>query len=124
MALDFAKDKIEVRYNSADYGPFTFDLQQVLPSGVTISDVTIRSFLGKYDQKDDLGDATETTSELVDAVKSGVSGSYGVAVYFNYPSTLTYRNTDHTLVFEVTMSNNGTHNYYFQRAYVTNEGTS
>lgn len=123
MALDFAKDKIEVRYNSVDYGPFTFDLQKVLPSGVTISSVTVKSFLGKFDQKDDLGDATETTSELINAAKSGVSGSYGVAVYFNYPSTLTNRNADHTLVFEVTMSNNATHNYYFQRVYVTNEGS-
>lgn len=122
MALDFAKFKIEVRYAAVDYGPFTFDFEDALPTGTTISAVTLKSFLGKLDQNDDLGDETETTSELVDAVKTAVSGNYGVAAYFNYPSTTTNQNADHTLVFELTLSNGAEHCYYGQRVYVTNQG--
>jgi hypothetical protein len=123
MALDFDKSKIEVRYASTDYGPFTFDFQDALPGTTTISSVTLKSFLGKLDQNDDLGDQTETTAELIDAVKTAVSGNYGVAAYFNYPSTTTNQNANHTLVFELTLSNGAVHAYYFQRVYVTNQGS-
>lgn len=123
MALDFAKFKIEVRYAALDYGPFTFDFEDALPTGTTVSSVTLKSFLGKLDQNDDLGDETETTAELIDAVKTTVSGSYGVAAYFNYPTTAAWQNEDHTLVFELTLSNSAEHAYYGQRVVTTNQGS-
>ena len=118
MAADFPTFKIEVRYNSLDYGPFSFDFEDACPSGVTVSSATVRSFLGKYDTDDDLSDFTETTSELVDTAKTAVSGNYTVNVYFNFPGTSTNQDLKHTLVFEITFSNSGTHNYHGQYVWV------
>ena len=118
MATDFARFKIEVRYNTVDYGPFAFDFEDACPSGVTVNDVTLRSFLGKVDMDDDLADFTETTSELIDTVKTAVSGDYGVDAFFNYPSTLTNQGAKHSLIFEITFSNTGTHNFYGQYIWV------
>lgn len=113
--LDFSKEKIEIRGTSTDYGPFTFDFQDALPSGVTVSSVTVESYLGKITPEDELSGQTETTDELIDAVKTAVSGSYGVAVYFNYPTTDAYNSDkDHTLIFKLTLSNDAKHDYWFQ----------
>jgi hypothetical protein len=110
---DFETRKIEVRYYSTDYGPFQFDLEEALPSGTTISTVTVKSYLTKIDREDDVADYTETTSELIDAVKTVVSGNYGVNVYFNYPTTAAYvGGAKHTLLFEITLDNGAKHVYY------------
>ena len=111
--LDFDYFTIEIRYKSLDYGPFGFRLRKALPKGVTLSSVVLRSFLGHVEPGDDLSAATETTSELIDAVKTNVSSSYIISAYFDYPTTPDYAGgKQHTLVFEVTMSNGATHPYY------------
>lgn len=118
MAADFPRFKIDVRYNSLDYGPFSFDFEDACPSGVTVDDVTLRSFVGKVDIDDDIDDYTESTDELVDLAKTVVTGNYTVNAYFNFPSTSTYQNEKHSLVFEITFSNDGTHNYIGQYVWV------
>jgi len=114
MAADFPRFKIEVRYKSSSYGPFSFDFEDACPSGITVDSVTVRSFLGKVDIDDDLDDYTETTSELIDTTNVAVTGNYTVNVYFNFPTTTTNMEEKHSLVFEITFSNGGTHNYIGQ----------
>ena len=76
--------------------------------------MTVKSYLGKVNPGDDLTAETDTSSELVDTVKTVVLSSYVVSVYFNYPTTATnYGDVTHTLIFEVTLSNGATHAYYF-----------
>jgi len=118
MAADFPRFKIDVRYKSLDYGPFSFDFEDACPSGVTLNDVTVRSFLGKVDIDDDLDDYTETTSELIDSGNTAVSGDYDVNVYFNFPSTTTYMEEKHSLVFEIEFSNSATHSFIGQYVWV------
>jgi hypothetical protein len=114
MAMDFDKTKIEIRYNSTDYGPFKFDFTNAIPSGTTLSSVTVKSYLGKVNPEDALASETDTSSELVDTVKTVVSSSYIVSVYFNYPTTAAYKSdVAHTLIFEITLSNSAKHAYYF-----------
>jgi len=114
MAADFPRFKIDIRYKSVDYGPFSFDFEDACPPSVTLTSVVLRSFLGKVDVDDDLDDYTETTSELVDSGKTAVSGSYGVDAYFNFPTTAAYMELKHSLVFEITFSNTATHNFIGQ----------
>jgi hypothetical protein len=123
MAADFSRFKIDVRYNSLDYGPFSFDFEDACPTGTTVSDITLRSFLGKVDIDDDIDDFTESTSELIDTAKVAVSGDYGVNAYFNFPTTTTYHGEKHSLVFEITYSNAATHNFYGQYVWVREQAT-
>jgi len=123
MATDFPKFKIDIRYNSLDYGPFSFDFTDACPTDITVSDVTLRSFVGSVDIDDDLDDFTESTDELIDAAKTVVTGSYTVNAYFNFPTTAAYQGTRHSLVFEITFSNEGTHNFYGRSIWVR-EATS
>lgn len=110
---DFPTQKISINYKSTDYGPFNFDLEDAIPTGLTISDVTLKSYLGRVNEGDDLDDETDTTSECVDSTLTAVNGNYTVDAYFNYPSTSAYQNQLHTLIFEITFSGNGgTHAYY------------
>jgi len=110
---DFDYGEIEIRYNSSDYGPFNFDLEDVAPPGATISSVTIKSYFGNVDVGDNLSLATETTTQLIDIVKSGPNGDYTIAAYFDYPGVAFEGN--HTLFFEVIWSNGAVHAYTFYK---------
>lgn len=118
MATDFARFKIDIRYNTLDYGPFAFDFEDACPSNVTVTGVVLRSFCGKVDTDDDIASYTESTSELIDTGKTAVSGDYGVDAFFNYPTTAAHQGEKHSLVFEITFSNGGTHNFYGQYTWV------
>ena len=72
--MDFEAGTIVIRYSSTDYGPHAFDLENALPSGATLSSVTVRSFVGRVTEDDDLTDETESTSELIDAALTAISG--------------------------------------------------
>lgn len=109
--MDFEKKTIEVRYFSTDFGPHVFDFEKGIPEGLTLSSVTVRSWLGQFEPDDDLTAALESTDDLIDAAKTAVSGDYGVAVYFNYPGASWAGK--HTLVFQITLSNDADHPYYF-----------
>lgn len=113
---DFDYGEIEVRYNSTDYGPFTFDFEDQAPSGATISSVTVKSYDGNVKAGDLLSGETETTSSLVDSAKTAATGDYTVGVYFNYPG-VSYEG-NHTLFFEITWSNSAIHSYVFYKVKV------
>lgn len=113
MAVDFPLDEIVIKYKALDLGPWIFDLSPGLPTGTTLSAVTCKSYLGKVDPGDDLSTKTETTSEVIDTVKTVISASYYVHLYVNYPTTAAYQNKKHTLIIEYTLNNAGTDAVYF-----------
>jgi hypothetical protein len=113
MAMDFEAGTIEIREDSLNYGPFTFDLTDVAPSGAVINTVAVTSYKGKVNPSDELADETETTDELIDAVLTTSTGDYVVSVYFNYPGIDLEAN--HTLVLTVTWDNTAVHSYFFYK---------
>lgn len=119
--MNFETGRLEIGHNADAWGPFGFEFSDGLPSGITVTAVTCRSFLGRVQPKDDLTDETETTSELID--NALIVSNTIVQVYFNLPSTTAYRDANHTLVFEFTTDNvlTGTHSAYFYRVVVVKE---
>ena len=113
---DFDYGEIEVRYNSTDYGPFTFDLEDAAPTGAVVSNVTVKSYLGNVKVGDLLADETDTTALLIDAALTGETGDYTIGVYFNYPG-VDYEG-NHTLFFEVTWDSGAVHSYLFYKVKV------
>lgn len=113
MAMDFEAGTIEVREDSVNYGPFTFDLTGVAPDGAVISSVAVTSYSGKVQPSAELADETETTTELIDVALTGSTGDYVVSVYFNYPGVALEAN--HTLVLTVTWDNTAVHSYFFYK---------
>ncbi len=113
--MDFEARTIRVRYNSADYGPHTFDFEDAIPLDTTLASVSLRAFLGKVKPGEDLADETEE-SDLIDAVLTAVTGDFVVSAYFNYPGSDAEGN--YTLVFEITLDNAAVHPYYFYKVVV------
>lgn len=116
MKLQFESGKITIQSNASDWGPFTFDFEDAMPSGRTLSACTVTSYLGrvKPDDSDDLASETDTSSELINTVS--LSSDYVVSVYFDRPTTAAYINQKHTLVFNFTLDvagGSGTHSAYY-----------
>lgn len=118
-SMEFETGLIEVGHTASKWGPFAFDFEDGLPSGVTISSASVKSYLGRVTKTDKLSDETETTSELINS--SALASSYVVNVFFDLPTTSTYLGDSHTVVFELTLSNAGTHSAYFYRVKVVRE---
>jgi len=117
----FESGVIEIGNNADDWGPFTFDFDDGLPSGISIASVDVKSYLGRVTPSDKLADETETTSELVPTAAT-VSATI-VSVFLTLPTTTTYLDASHTLVFEFVTDNAqaGTHSAYFYRVKVVRE---
>ena len=113
MAMDFESGKIEIREDSLNYGPFTFDMTDVAPEGAVISSVAVASYTGKVQPSALLSGETETTSSLIDNLLTAATGDYVVSVYFNYPGVALEAN--HTLVLTVTWDNTAVHSYFFYK---------
>ena len=113
MKLEFEQGKITIQADAADWGPFTFDLEDGIPSGRTVASCVVKSYLGrvKPDDSDILDEKTETTSELI--ASNEMSSDLVVSVKFNRPTTATYINVKHSIVFTFTLDaagGGGTHN--------------
>ena len=113
MASDFDYGSIEIRYNSIDYGPFTFDLEDAAPTDAVIASVIVKSYIGNVKPGDLLSGETESTNSLIDAAKTDVTGDYTIGVYFNYPGVTL--EGSHTVFFEVTWDNGAIHAYTFYK---------
>lgn len=116
MAMDFEAGTIEVREDSINYGPFTFDMTDAAPSGAVISTVAVTSYSGKVQPSAELADETETTTELIDSLLTDATGDYVVSVYFNYPGIDLEAN--HTVVLTITWDNTAVHSYFFYKVKV------
>jgi hypothetical protein len=116
MAMDFEAGTIEIREDSLNYGPFTFDMTDVAPQGAVISTVVATSYSGKVQPSALLSAETETTTELIDTLLTSATGDLVVSVYFNYPGVALEAN--HTLVLTITWDNTAVHSYFFYKVKV------
>lgn len=114
--MDFEVGTIEVREDSVNYGPFTFDFTKAAPTGAIISTVSVKAYSGKVYPKDDLSTKTDITSDLIDATLTAATGNYVVSVYFNYPGST--KEGNHTIVFKITWDNTAVHSYFFYKVKV------
>jgi hypothetical protein len=119
--MDFETGRIEIGHNASDWGPFTFDFSDGLPTGISLVSCTVKSYLGRVGKDDDLSAETDTSSELI-ATAATVALNV-VSVFLTLPSTSSYFDAAHTLVFEYTTDNvqAGTHSAFFYRVQVVRE---
>jgi len=118
MKLEFEQGRITIQADAASWGPFTFDLEDGIPSGRTIASAVAKSYLGrvKPDDSDALDEETETTAELIDTANNVMSSSYVFSVYFNRPTTAAYINVKHSIVITFTLDaagGGGTHSAFY-----------
>lgn len=116
MKLEFEQGRITIQADAADWGPFTFDLTDGIPSGRTVASAVVKSYLGrvKPDDSDILSTKTETTSELIHG--NSMSSNYVVSVFFDRPTTAAYINVKHSIVITFTLDaagGGGTHSAFF-----------
>jgi hypothetical protein len=116
MKIEFESGKITLQADASDWGPFTFDFEDGLPSGRTIASAVVKTYLGRVKPTDSdiLSTFTETTSELINT--NSMSSNYVVAVYFDRPSTAAYINQKHSMVITFTLDaagGGGTHSAFF-----------
>lgn len=106
--MDFDTD-IELRDTMVNWGPWTFDFTNGMPSGITIQSVTAAVYEGRLTDSDDIAGATEI-SGVVDAAT--LSSDYIVAVRMTHPGTY---EGNATLVFTITGSNGGVYPFIAYR---------
>jgi len=116
MKLEFESGKITLQADASDWGPFTFDLEDAMPSGRTVASAVVKTYLGRVKpaDSDTLATETETTSELINT--NSMSSDYVVSVWFDRPTTAAYINAKHTMVVTFTLDasgGGGTHSAFF-----------
>lgn len=93
MRLDFDQDEIKLLSTADNWGPYTFDFTNILPTGNSISSVTLTA----YDSATD----TDRTTDIIESGSVSLS-SPEISVRFQYPgASLTGY---HYLVFDITLS--------------------
>jgi hypothetical protein len=120
---DFARANISVRYKTEEWGIYRFKFpissaidanDGLLPHGSVIDSVTVRAFIGDVNEDSDLEDFTEISSNLIEPeYVPEIEGDDIVMVKFQYPGEA-YKNTQVTLVFEITLDTGGVHPFFFQ----------
>jgi len=118
--MDFAAGHptIEIRWDSNDWGPYTFDFEDSIPTGHTIATATVRAFQGKKKPLDTFasptgGGLTDVTALLIDPdYTPAIIGNYQVAVKFKYPGD-DYKGERMTLIFEITTDGAAKHPFYY-----------
>jgi len=116
MKIEFESGKITIQHAAADWGPFTFDFENGLPSGRTIASAVVTTYLGRVKPTDSdvIADFTETTAELIH--DNSMSSNYVVSVYFNRPTTAAYINQKHSMMITFTLDaagGGGVHTAFF-----------
>ena len=99
--LDWDVEDIEI-YSFTDFwGPHKFEFEPILPSGLSIYSVTVKS----YDVDD-----VETSSYLVEPGEVSISGS-DILIKLQYPGDAYVGR--HRLVFEITFNTGAKHSFWF-----------
>jgi len=115
MAMDFEAGTIEIREDTLNYGPFTFDMTDPAPSGAVISSISVAVYSGKVQPSAELADETEI-ADIIDLGLTAATGDYVASIYFNYPG-VAYEGS-HTLVITITWDNTAVHSYFFYKVKV------
>lgn len=123
--MDFTSghESIEIRYNTDLWGPYTFPFEDAIPSGTSISSVTVKAFQGKQKPADVLATPmysglTDVTALIIDpSYTPTIGGTSDVYVKFQYPGD-TYKGEKFTVVFELTLDTSARHPFFFHYAKV------
>lgn len=112
--MDFDRHKkIELRYYSDNLGPYSFDFARSLPTGDTISAVSVKAYLGNVTPDSVLADQTDISDEVIDpGYTPQVVDDTSVSLRLKYPTT-DYKGESGTLVFELQTAAGMEHPYYF-----------
>ena len=107
--MDFKYSGIIELRDGVDYwGPYSFDMTKLLPSGQSVSSVSIEVYEGKITEKN-------YESSLVD-ISSFVIDSYDVSldhilIYFQYPGSV-YKESHLSIRFLISTNLSGVTNYF------------
>jgi len=108
--MDFGSNSIEIRRNSDSWGPFSFVLTDMLPTGVRISSVMATVYIGNLKPSSDISDF----STLSSLIESGtlVTSNQTVQMKFQYPGD-DHKGDKCTIVITVTLSSNAKNQFHF-----------
>lgn len=116
---DFPKSRIEVRHYSDNWGPFTFDFDDAIPTSDTVASALVSAYEGNVTAKDDLDDETEVTGLIDTGDQAPSCSDTTVSVYFVHPGAA-YVGAEKraTLVFKLTLTSGAKHTFFFQYVYI------
>ena len=112
--MDFeVHEDVEIRTCTDLWGIFQFELSGGIPVGTTISDVTVKAYLGRLTSEDDLTAATDISALMIDpAYVPIITSDTIINVRFQYPGD-DYRGNRATIVFNITLAvSNATYCFY------------
>lgn len=119
--VDFDEAEILVRYYTDQWGGYTFDFANALPSSATLASVSVRAFVGNVKPSSDLSEFTEITTDLIDpAYTPATYDGTKVLVKFQYPG-VDYANQKASLVFEVKTDGEARHPFIFKYVKIQGE---
>lgn len=105
---------IEVMYYTDLWGVYSFQFSDALPTGDTISAVTVNAYIGNVSHKSNLSEFVDITTDLIDpAYAPQIVDSTKVYVKFQYPGS-DYANEKASLIFEITTDSGAKHPFYFK----------
>jgi len=114
---------IEVMYYTDLWGVYSFDFSNALPTGDTISAVTVNAYVGNVRHRSNLSEFTDISASLIDpAYTPQIIDSTKVYVKFQYPGN-TYANEKASLIFEITTDSGAKHPFYFKYVKIRGQET-
>ena len=118
-----ATKDIEVMYYTDLWGVYSFDFSNALPTGDTISAVTVEAYVGNVTHKSNLSEFTDISILLIDpAYAAQIVDSTKVYVKFQYPGS-DYANQKASLIFEITTDSGAKHPFYFKYVKIRGQET-
>ena len=118
-----ATKDVEVMYYTDLWGVYSFDFSDALPTGDSISAVTVDAYIGNVKHKSNLSEFTDISSDLIDpAYTPQIIDSTKVYVKFQYPGS-TYANQKASLIFEITTDSGAKHPFYFKYVKIRGQET-
>ena len=114
---------IDVMYYTDLWGVYSFDFSDALPTGDTISAVTVEAYVGNVTHKSNLSEFTDISILLIDpAYVPQIVDNTKVYVKFQYPGS-DYANQKASLIFEITTDSLAKHPFYFKYVKIRGQET-
>lgn len=99
---------IELRDGIDYWGPYSFDLTNILPSGQSVSSVSIEIYEGKVTENNYVSSMTDISSSVIDHSEVSLDS---ILLYFKYPGS-SYKGSNLSIRFLVSTNIPGITNYF------------
>lgn len=103
-------DSIDIRYCTDKWGPFDVKMDKQLPPDTTITDVSIRAFVGEVTPSTDISELTDVAGMIIDPARI-TKDRRQFSFMVQYSEALSGK--DLTLIFEIEISTGGKHPFYY-----------